>query len=533
MAAFDMAAAADEDSPRVDAELPQDEMEPLQEEEVELTGFGDESDEAPNLDMPSDDIPSLDMPADDESEMALAGAGHSDDAEALSSAPRRERRKPSALIGLIFMASSLPVAAIGACAILWWAVGVDPVGLAPKLPSYLSFLAPKALANPPAAAPKQIALAPPKAAAPEENAPFATNVPPLTPRADGDKPVDPTAARKKTPSSTPEDADEPGDDMDEPGDAKPTTTDDPADDNMTDEPAADDAPADEPADDNMDEDEPAKPVKPVKKPARVVAADPADGDDVAMEDEPSEATEPAEDMPSEVADDQTPEAPDSAAPDDDATDVATTEPAVVPDGDVAAPEEATDAATETAVGPHDNVRYSADDVEKGLTEARDAGTALAGADKDGLKKAKAQYYRKLAQLAELATFADPAEENSTKVRDLLGEAAADRAQLGVIAKAGGQWIALSKGKEHQGVVLSGAVQSVSKQGLVYETKILLPDGVQTISVLSARKLPVAANDQALVLGSIVSDPAKAIDGYEGAESLVVWSGIVIKAPGAG
>ncbi len=287
---------------------------------------------------------------------------------------------------------------------------------------------------------------------------------------------------------------------------------------------ADDSMAEEP------EDEAPAPVR-GKKPVAAVDPDAGDAtDDVAMDDDSGDAAKPGDEMPDEVADDTA-----SPATPDDTDDVAATEPADVPGGDVAAPEEATEPAV--AVGPRDNVHYSAADVEKGMTEAQEAATALATADKDALKKAKAQYYRKLAQLAELATFAEDdsvePEGDLSKIKELLGEVAADRAQLGVIAKAAGQWMNISKGKEHQGIVLAGTVQSVTKQGHVFETKVLLADGGQVVTVLSAKKLPVKENDQTVVLGSIVSDPATTIEGYQGTETTAIWSGVAIKAPPAG
>jgi hypothetical protein len=245
-----------------------------------------------------------------------------------------------------------------------------------------------------------------------------------------------------------------------------------------------------------------------------------------MDDEPAEATEPAEKPAAEdtAMDDEPAEATEPAATDGDA-ELATKDPAKVPGSDITAPE--------AAVGPRDSAHYSADDVEKGLTEAQDAGTALAAADKDGLKKAKAQYYRKLYQLAELATFSEsaPADSagDSAKIQGLVDEVAADPARFSEVGKAAGRWITVSKGKEHQGVMLAGAVKSVAKQGQVYETKILLTDGKQVVSVLSAQKLPVAEGDQAVVIGSIVSDPATTIDGYEGTEETAVWSGMAVKA----
>ena len=114
-------------------------------EEVELSGFGDESDE----------VPSLDMPAEDDVDMALAAAPHNDaasDTSELTAEPRPQKRKPSMLAGLIIMSTSVPVAAIVAYAVLLWGAGMDPIGLGPKLPA---ILVPKALANPPGSSCKQ------------------------------------------------------------------------------------------------------------------------------------------------------------------------------------------------------------------------------------------------------------------------------------------------------------------------------------------------------------------------------------------
>jgi hypothetical protein len=220
------------------------------------------------------------------------------------------------------------------------------------------------------------------------------------------------------------------------------------------------------------------------------------------------------------------------------TDLAATQPetADVPGADLTAPEEATEPAV--AVGPRDNVHYSQDDVEKAVADVRVAGTAMASADKEELKKLKAQYYRKLYHLAEVATFADnegadpQAAVEQTEIQKLLSEAAADRGRFAEIGKAAGKWISLSKGKEHQGVVLSGSIQSVTQRGQVYETKILLTDGT-LVSVLSPRKPAIGASDQVVVVGSIVSDPAKTIEGYQGAEPTAVWSSLLVKAPASG
>lgn len=423
---FDL--GSDADAPVIDEDLPT--------EDAPLADFGDEH----------ADVPSLDEPADDEAAVPV-GVAH-DAAEIAPAAEKPKRRKPSLLAGLIIWSTSLPVAAVLAYAILLWAAKMDPLHIAPKLPS---FLVPSALAAGPKPNPGQMmAQAPPKAPQQEENPSFATNVPPLTPRnpaqpADGDEDSEDATEAPAVPRKTP---------------VKPV------------------APADEEDEEAMpeeDEDVPAAkpPVKaPIKKP---IAKAPADDDEDTMAEEPGE-----------VATDDDTAKPADEMPEDE--DVATTEPVKVPGDDVAAPEEETEPVAAAHVGPTDDVHYTADELDQSLTDAHDAAAALSAADKDAVKKAKAQYYRKLYQLAETTTFVAPeagAAADTAKVRELLDEVAADPASFGEIGKAAGKWIAIAKGKEHQGVVLAGTVQSVAKQGQVYETKVLLSDGTQAVSVLGA------------------------------------------------
>ena len=200
----------------------------------------------------------------------------------------------------------------------------------------------------------------------------------------------------------------------------------------------------------------------------------------------------------------------------------------LPGDDVAAPDEVVAA----PVGPKDGVHYSADQVASTAAAVREAGAALkAATDKAAVGKAKNAYYRKLYELAEFATFNDdPAGSGQQAADVVLTDTVVDAARFKEVGMAAGKWLEKVQGKEHQGIVLSGSVQDVAKRGQVYETHVLLSDGKRQISVLSAKKPAVNAAEAVVVIGSIVSDPAKSIDGYDGAETIAVWSPLVLPAP---
>jgi hypothetical protein len=445
----------------------------------------------------------------------------------LTTSPRRQRRKPSLLALLIIWGTSLPVAAIMAYAILLWVWHTDPIGLAPTLPS---FLVPASMAGPagrtaaPLSAPGGNQMAQTTKPNDEELPGFESNVPKIEPKS--------VAGGAAHSAGDETDADMPADDAaadTEPADGDETT------------PAAKTADSGS-ADDEMaaeeDDDAPVVATKPVK-PSGGKVKPPADDEDA--DSEPADTGTPAADADEETAmDEPAKPAADEMAADESETsdaDAADSTPADVPGSDLTAPEE-----TETpavVVGPRDNVRYALDEVDKALTGVRDAAKAMAKADKDELKKLKSLYYRKLYALAEVATFADNQEadpraaKQQADVHKVLAAAAADPNRFSEIGKAAGKWMSLAKGKEHQGIVLSGSVQGIRKQGEVFETKILLTDGAQSITVLSPLKLPFAKDEQVVVLGSIVSDPATSVEGYQGVEPAAVWSGLVLNVADAG
>ena len=137
------------------------------------------------------------------------------------------------------------------------------------------------------------------------------------------------------------------------------------------------------------------------------------------------------------------------------------------------------------------------------------------AAKADLKKSKGQYYRKLYQLAEVATFtpsmAAGAEAEQGSQQDLVEHTLTGGRQPGQVCRGrqGRRPVAQAvKGKEHQGIVLTGTVKSTRQSGQVFETQLLLTDGQNVVTVLSPAAPPVGPQGAVLVWGTVADDPAQ-------------------------
>ena len=81
-------------------------------------------------------------------------------------------------------------------------------------------------------------------------------------------------------------------------------------------------------------------------------------------------------------------------------------------------------------------------------------------------------------------------------------------------------------------MLAGTVEEANHNGKLYYVKLRLGSGddAPSATVVSARDPQLDADDQAMVLGSIVDQPEDNLAGYEGADASVIWSGMALKLP---
>jgi hypothetical protein len=192
---------------------------------------------------------------------------------------------------------------------------------------------------------------------------------------------------------------------------------------------------------------------------------------------------------------------------------------------------------EEPVAPLNAATYAAADVASALQAAEESDNTMSAPDAippDELKKTKAAYFRSLYKLGEVLTNAadDPSEpylkNDKAAAMALMKKIAADPAKLAEVSNAAGKWLKYSKRGEHSGIMLSGAVGSISQQGKLYELQVTIPGQEEPVSVFSAKKPTVAQGDEVLLMGSVIDDPGSNLPDYAGKQPNVIWNGLTLK-----
>ncbi len=489
-----------------------------------------------------------------------AAKGKKDKAAKKDKKPAKAKKERS-LVGTLLAMSAVVIGGllcVFLCYIglLWGAgPGGDFLSLGPKLPALLVPAAFHQTAPPPFGQPP-VALA-------QANPPADPGMPAGQP---GDKSPEedaeltaPPKAKPKAPADAADDmaAEEP--DANDPqvakgGDEK--ADDLPADEKMDDEKAEkpEEAAADDSAIDEMIGN-----TKPAAKPKKPAAADPDEatpGDDLLPGDKPA-ADMPEEEKPEDKTsgDDllpgdepapkkpaaKTPE-PDMPAEDTGLDEAPTTKKPAAPADDLPAddmPEETKEPAeaAEPAIVPVDAPSYKLSDVDQAMTEAKESDAAMAKSaslSPDDLKKTRAQYYRRLYRLGEVITFAADDDlaprlgDERTAVTSMLQKTGADDERLAAIGKAAVKWLAYPKRGPHAGILVGGTVAGIAHAGKLYEIKITIPGEAEPLSVFTGTKPDLADGDKAMLLGSIIEDPASNLPGYTGNQPTAIWGGLTTK-----
>jgi len=88
-----------------------------------------------------------------------------------------------------------------------------------------------------------------------------------------------------------------------------------------------------------------------------------------------------------------------------------------------------------------------------------------------------------------------------------------------------------------GIALAGTVKQVEFAGGLYKTQLELA-GKQKLSVtvlslenpLDNPRSAYQVDDRVFILGALITDTTAAIEGYQGEEAVVVWSGYALAIP---
>ncbi len=191
-------------------------------------------------------------------------------------------------------------------------------------------------------------------------------------------------------------------------------------------------------------------------------------------------------------------------------------------------------------GPKTAKNISLADVSKAIAAASGSTDAYthAPADSPDMQMLRKNYYLNLAMLAEDITLVKPQsgddhdQTSRAAAGALVSSVATDRARVEELGFLAGYWLDNSgRIKEGiDGIVLAGTVQSVEPIGKQFRTLIKLFKGKEAvIPVISAEKPNLANGDSAVVIGTIVKDPAQNLYHFDGNDDRVVWGAVVMPA----
>ncbi|HEV3136335.1 MAG TPA: hypothetical protein VGZ26_00500, partial [Pirellulales bacterium] len=194
------------------------------------------------------------------------------------------------------------------------------------------------------------------------------------------------------------------------------------------------------------------------------------------------------------------------------------------------------------LGPRSAPQLMIADVSAAIESLKAANKAYVSSqqstDEAAIKKARAQFYVSLFSLAEAFTFAkdDPSNPQLDSMRKMMQRILlqffGDEKRVDALGANAAIWLGYAK-RNVAGVVFVGTVQDVQQVGKLFHIKVELTSGKPTtVTVVTSEEPKLKANDRALVLGSIVEDPAQQIAGYEGDEAAAVWSGMAVALPSA-
>ncbi len=398
-----------------------------------------------------------------------------------------------ALLGLLLAAFALQGG-------LWWGIGVDPIGLAGRIPSSLSWMIPAGLR------PRNVALKP---ALPPMN--DAVNQPkdqgskpPAEPIPDDIPPAEHAVAAPVQQETEPEnDSAESGDDEFVPNP------------NLALE-ANDDL--------NFDAEDSHVSESPSEFESGSALAD--------SNFQPTEDRRPVDSMPLPGMDASTDDSEfsvDTAAGGpvlgtDDAADTGTAPQPLVLDELEGQPASA-------LAGPIDAPSYSRNEVAAAIAAARDADQGLTDARLnrgDDLVNKAEQFYRSFAMLAEMATYVnrDGADQVLDSARSLIGSFEFDDKKQRMIANATRNWM---KAQIGSGVFVAANIADVVPKGELFEIRATLLGKEATpltlltpIDPTNATSLRFVSGDTILLLGTIIQQPDRNIEGYSGAAQTVIW-----------
>jgi hypothetical protein len=118
-------------------------------------------------------------------------------------------------------------------------------------------------------------------------------------------------------------------------------------------------------------------------------------------------------------------------------------------------------------------------------------------------------------------------DRRSAIRTLLEQIGKTPANLDKIGFQAGA-LCVNRNRQESGVVLAGKVLTTMSEGKAHGAHVQLTASGRTITVASKRPLGAEEDDDVLILGRIVDEPAKNLVGFATKQPVAVWVGMTVK-----
>ena len=150
--------------------------------------------------------------------------------------------------------------------------------------------------------------------------------------------------------------------------------------------------------------------------------------------------------------------------------------------------------------------------------------------KNATGKVHEQSYPQFCRLAEVQTFIAPDKQlpgQQQTVQDFLAGIAKDPKQFDEVGRLAAEMLKKA-GDRQDGILLAGKASNVSSKNGLFGAAITLADGGDTVAVMSDKPLNFQNDDDVLLTGVMIPNPAKNLAGYVGSKPLVIWLGTAVR-----
>jgi hypothetical protein len=152
---------------------------------------------------------------------------------------------------------------------------------------------------------------------------------------------------------------------------------------------------------------------------------------------------------------------------------------------------------------------------------------------NGTGKVNANSYPAFCRLAQIQTLIAPEKQVPAQRRlveeTILGNIAKDPQQVTEIGQLAGETMKKAD-QQKGGILLAGKITNIKTRDNMHGAIVSLAGSGQKVAIIFGKPLNFKIDDEVLVTGVMVVNPAENLPGFTGTSPLVIWAGTIVPVP---